>query len=253
MEINKFNELWYSAFGWKLTKDNGIAEWSAFVEHPKSKDAALREVLGLYSKEFSQAKSEGKSNYRDRTPTLDEFKNRYFALLPELKRKWNAEQIGMRIDGRCLVCGGGGKVWTLAPQKDDGERRKCPEDWQTVGAENLYPFAEVRHCPVCAAGAYHDDHALRNRVQAVCLPEIVPAGDRRNPYGYALGGDALIRQYLGDKYGGGNAGNSRGNVPVARVVGFGHKLTQDEINAEEKRITDELAEKFGPGMSEVSA
>jgi len=247
MEINKFNEAWYSAFGWKLSNANGIGEWSAFIGHPRISDAALRETLRLYSDEFSRSKSEGKSNYRDRIPTLDEFKNRYFGILPELKRKWEAERIGMKLDGRCLVCGGGGKVWTLAPQKDDGDRRKCPEDWQSVGAENLYPFGELRHCPVCGEGAYHGDHTLRNRVQAVCLPETVPAGDRRNPYGYALSGDALIRRYLHDKYDVAALEREHGNVRFSRGA------TDAELRAEERRITDELAEKFGPGLSEASA
>ncbi len=236
MNIDQFNGYWYSAFGWKLTEANGVNEWAAFVGHAKSNDRAIRETLRDFSDEYNRAKSEGKANYKDRVPTLDEFKTCYFTSLPERKRRWDAEQRGMRTDGRCLVCGGGGIVWTLAPQKDDGDRRKCPEDWRTVGREGLYPFAEARHCPLCCEGAYHGDHDLRNKVQKNCLPETVDKSDPRNPFGYPVGGDKLIRDYLADKYGSMIAGG-----PAAP-----HRLTPEEIAAEKRRMFEELAAKFGP-------
>ena len=201
MNISEFNSLWYSAFGWKLDEKGGADEWAAFVDNPKSNNGAIRETLNTFSRAYSDAKEKGKSNYKDIIPTVNEFKRRYFAMLPELKRKWDAEKGGMKLNDRCLVCGGGGKVFALAPCIGDLDRKLAPEDWRTITRDRMYYGVEIYPCPVCYEGGYHGDHALRNRVLKNCVPEFVPANHKDNKYGYAVGGDYLILNSLADCFG----------------------------------------------------
>ena len=119
-----FNSLWITAFGWGLTENSGAREWTEFVSSPKSNDAALRATLKDFSERFTAAKSEGRSNYRDLIPTLEEFRRRYFALLPKLRIEW-AEKKTRADGGVCRICGGEGIVWGLPPQP--GHRGEAPE------------------------------------------------------------------------------------------------------------------------------
>lgn len=252
MKITEFNSLWYSAFGWKLDERGGFDEWGVFVDNERSNDRAIRETLNTFSRAYTDAKEKGRTNYRDIVPTVDEFKRRYFALLPELKRKWEAERNGgMKLDGRCLVCGGGGKVFALAPCIGDLERQYAPEDWRTITRERMYYGVELYPCPVCYEGGYHGDHTLRNRVLQNSVPEFVPARHKDNPYGYAVGGDWLILNSLHDRFGAVGAIPERGNADVfsgkellARVDAAGRSLDTDALKAEEKRLNDELEDAF---------
>ena len=255
MKIDDFNSIWYSAFGWKLAEGTGVDEWAGFVQDARSNDAVLRETLKVFSREFTNAKESGSKTYRDRIPTLDEFKRRYFALLPELKRKWDAERNGgMKLDGRCLVCGGGGKVFALAPCIGDLDRKLAPEDWRTITRDRIYYGVELYPCPLCYEGSYHGDHTLRNRVLQNSVPEFVPARHKDNPYGYAVGGDWLILNSLHDRFGAVGAIPERGNADVfagkgllARVGGAAHSLDADALKAEEMRLDRELEDRFPMG------
>ena len=243
MNINDFNGKWYSAFGWKLD-EAAAKEWSAFVEHPKSNDAGLSETLREFSEEYNQAKADGKSNYRDRVPTLDEFKKRYFATLPERKRRWDAEERGSNVNGRCLVCGGTGKVYALAPCIGDIERERAPEDWRTLTADRMYYGAECYPCPICLEGCYHGNHTVRNRVLNTCVPETVPANHKDNPYGRVVSGDWLILNRLYDRF-----AVKRNGVGIQRVdkPGFLRRedLTPEALREEEARLDAELTARFG--------
>lgn len=252
MKITEFNSLWYSAFGWKLDEKGGADEWAAFVDNPKSNNGAIREVLHTFSGAYADAKEKGKSNYKDIIPTVDEFKRRYFAMLPELKRKWDAERGGMKLDGHCLVCGGGGKVWALAPCIGDLDREYAPEDWRTITRERMYYGVECYPCPICYEGSYHGNHTLRNRVLENSVPEIVPAKHKDNHYGYACGGDYLILNALRDRFGAtgeestnsDNTAKLNGKGLLARVEDLPGKSTVDDLSAEEWRVNRELEDAF---------
>ena len=200
MQFKDFNSLWYTAYNWRLDA-RGDAEWAAFVENPKCYDRGIAETLAEFSREYIKAKESGNGKYKDRIPTLAEFKHRYFNTLPERKLKWDAERGNMKLDGRCLVCGGGGKVFALAPCVGDIDRKFAPEDWRTVEKKRMYWGVEIYPCPLCLEGQYHGDHTLRNRVMENCVPEFVPADHKANTYGVPMGGDQLIKWSLADRFG----------------------------------------------------
>ena len=187
-----FNSLWITAFGWGLTENSGAREWTEFVSSPKSNDAALRATLKDFSGRFTAAKSEGRSNYRDLIPTLEEFRRRYFALLPKLRIEW-AEKKTRADGGVCRICGGEGIVWGLTPQQ--GHRGEAPEHVREIPAERLpltYFGVQAYDCPECRAAAYEKFPELRNRVKRNCLPEKLPPGSPDNPHDYPECGARVI-------------------------------------------------------------
>lgn len=257
MTFDKFNSLWYEAFGWRLN-EKGDSEWAEFVDNPKCNDFGISETIRAFAKDYIAAKDSGKSNYKDKVPTLAEFKKRYFDTMPEWKRKQTARDFGrMKLSGQCLVCGGTGRVVALAPCIGDIEREKAPEDWRTVTADRFVSGVEIYPCPICYEGNYHGNHTLRNRVLENSLPEIMLVGHKNNPCNYPLFGQQVMEDYLYNRFASEREawlakqnGGKANRATVERQPQ--HIMTDLELIAEEQRIDDEL-ERFFPMKDRMEA
>jgi len=195
MTFEMFQEKFAAAFGSKLTERNGLTEWSDWIEDSQRSDGLIVKVLREFADSYNAAVAAMSPNAKNLVPTLEGFKARYFAVIRE-SRQANAPR------SNCRTCGGRGIVFALAPSKGDANRQLAPEDWRDVSLARVSPFAEAYNCPTCGAGAkmYDGKDFFRQRVLDHSLPEIVPADDPRNPYGFALGGDLLIRWRLEDRF-----------------------------------------------------
>ena len=253
MRIEIFNSLWLSAFGWGLSESNGIAEWRRLVDwesaklgdkYPLRNDKYIRRTLDNFAERFNSAKKEGKSNYRDIIPTVKEFHDLYFALVPQFQREAAIAQGGDKI---CRHCGGDGHVWGLVEQK--GHEAEAPEHVMEIPEARLpevYYGVQGYDCPVCRAAAYGTNTAYRDRVRRNSLPERIPVGDPNNPHDYPECGARVMLDALKARLA--QAGLCRdfaGNGDLARVS-FARGNSDAELKAEERRVTDELAATFGP-------
>lgn len=249
-----FNSKWYAAFGWRLD-ERGDAEWAQFVQHKRANNRAIDATLAIFSKEFNDAKRDHRSNYRDIAPTLEEFKNLYFAKLPGWKVQWAAED-ATEEHRTCTFCGGYGHVWGLVDQK--GHEAEAPEHVMEIPAERLpevYYGVQGYDCPVCRAAAYKDN-AYRERVRRNTLPEYIPVGDPNNPHDYPECGArvildtllARIREARGDPL---QAAGASGKDPLEAMFPMQdererRRIENEELIAEERRVTAEMAGRFGP-------
>lgn len=197
MRFEIFQEKYAAAFGSKLTERNGLTEWADWIEDDQRSDGLLVKVLREFADDYNAALAAMSPNAKSFVPTLEGFKSRYFAIIRESRRNTGGR-------GECSTCGGGGIVFALAPCNGDGNRELAPEDYRDVSLARVYPFAEAYNCPVCRASVkmYEGRELFRRRVLEHCVPEVVSADDRRNPYGIAIDGGRLIRLLLADRFAG---------------------------------------------------
>lgn len=191
MNFEEFNNEWSKAFGARLTERNAASAWSDFVEDQRTSDGLLMKVLGEFAADYNAACKDMSPHAKNCVPTYRAFRARYFEYIAARTPK---------APSSCTTCGGRGIVYALAPCKGDGNRQLAPEDWRTVSAARVIPFAEAYACPVCGASHYDERETLRRRLIENSLPEIVTANDPRNPYGYPLGGDRLIQWALAERF-----------------------------------------------------
>lgn len=189
MEFNEFNNRWRNAFGYCLTERQGAEQWRAFLESELCNDAVVAMLLKQYSERYNQLIAEESPHAKDRIPTLDAFKARYFAMIRE-RNTANSKPTG------CRTCGGNGHVFALAPCVDDRGRVRAPENFTTVELKRVYWGVEVYDCPTCRSEGYGPNYALRQRVLENSMPEVVRPGEHGSPYGYPVGGDAIIKNVL---------------------------------------------------------
>ena len=194
MQFEKFQEKYAAAFGSKLTERNGLTEWSDWIEDSQRSDGLIFKVLREFAEDYNSAIKAMSPNAKAFVPTLEGFKDRYFAIIRESKQAQSPRS-------NCPICGGRGVVFALSPSRGDGDRQLAPEDYRDVNLARVYPFAEAYNCPECQKDAkmYEGREFFRQRVLDHCLPEVVPADDPRNPYGSAISGDLLLRRALADR------------------------------------------------------
>ena len=253
MEIDRFNYLWYEAFGYWLGPDSGLTEWGNWVSDSRRRNSAIVDTLAVYGKKSAEAKDKGRSDYRNNIPTITEFKLAYFRRCKE-----QDEATAIREGRVCGYCGGDGHVFGLTSQR--GHEAKAPERLDEIPADRIpfiYCAPEVWDCPECRAETYHGHPELRDRVRRNCLPDYVPVGHPDNPHDYPTNGArAITDKAIAMR----RAASEAGNGDLPRVLHEWGKLSLDDafplqdtlktpindIDEEERRIDAELAAKFGP-------
>lgn len=243
-----FNSMWIEAFGWGLTDSSGLKQWTEFIDSPKSNDGAVRATLAEFSKRYNTAKTEGRSNYRDCVPTLEEFRRLYFALLPKLKIQWAQKQTVENNGGRCPMCGGDGHVFGLSWKREwDGMPPAHPME---IELDKAYYGVTAYDCPVCRAEAYSDP-VMRDAVHRNCVPDRLPVGHPCNPHDYVECGPHIIMEVLSARMV--KAGLAEPPKPTnpelkalfAQMMALGKKKPQPK-RTPPPPVSDDLAAQFGP-------